>query len=111
MRELFSFDLDDRDPFPMTPPKPEAACEDGRRPPASPLNDLLNRKAEPGTILHDLSQASQISLVARYMALHPIARDAFEERAAILEHDAGLSRQDAEAEAFRLVMQAFRDAE
>ena len=111
MRELFSFDLDDRDPFPMTPPGSGLARERHGRSPTSPLKDLARCKAEPGTLLNDVSRPSQMSLVARYMALHPIARDAFEERAAILEHDAGLSRQDAEAEAFRLVMQAFRNAE
>ncbi|MEP0960658.1 MAG: hypothetical protein ABJQ70_19100 [Roseobacter sp.] len=55
------------------------------------------------------SNLSQKSLVAKYMALDPEARDAFEERAAILEYDAGLSRAEAERQAFIEVMDAYRD--
>lgn len=55
------------------------------------------------------SKVSQMSLVAKFMALDPIARCAFEERAAILEYDAGLSRAEAERQAFILVMDAYRD--
>lgn len=52
---------------------------------------------------------SQQSLVAKYMALDPVALDAFEERAAILQFDAGLSREEAERQAFFQVMDAFRE--
>lgn len=54
-------------------------------------------------------KVSQVSLVAKFMALDPIARDVFEERAAILEYDAGLSRAEAERQAFIQVMDAYRD--
>ncbi|MDW3223012.1 MAG: hypothetical protein R8G34_09040 [Paracoccaceae bacterium] len=54
-------------------------------------------------------KVSQMSLVAKFMALDPIARDAFEERAAILEYDAGLTRAEAERQAFILVMEAYGD--
>ncbi|WP_299680589.1 hypothetical protein [uncultured Roseobacter sp.] len=51
---------------------------------------------------------SQKSLVAKFMALDPIANDAFEERAAMLQFDAGMSREEAEREAFIQVMAAYR---
>lgn len=52
-----------------------------------------------------------MSLVARFMSLDPVARDAFEERAAILEFDSGFTREEVEAKAFQMVMQAFHDSE
>lgn len=52
------------------------------------------------------SRKSQESLVAKFMALDPIAHDRFNERAAILEYDAGMTRAEAERKAYRDVMQA-----
>lgn len=49
------------------------------------------------------------SLISSFMALDPVANDAFEERAAILEYVEGLPRAEAELLAFRRVMTAIGD--
>lgn len=68
-------------------------------------------RPEPATnsplLAVQLSQESQTSLVARFMSLHPIAKDAFEERAAILEYEGGFHRREAEAEAMRMTLALF----
>ncbi len=111
MRELFKFDVNACDPAPDCVPSPQPTRTAPSRSRASPLEELAKCDAPHGSLLQQLSRPSQMSLVARYLALEPMACDAFEERAAILEHDAGLSRQEAEAEAFRMVMEAYRNAE
>ncbi|MEP1613532.1 MAG: hypothetical protein ABJL72_16635 [Roseobacter sp.] len=101
MYKLFTFNADAAAPCPPSSP---------------PLRSATNAKDEPALATAKAltpnrnSTLSQMSLVAKFMALDPIALDAFEERAAILEYDAGLSRADAEREAFTQVMQAFREA-
>ncbi|EAR50309.1 hypothetical protein OG2516_07178 [Oceanicola granulosus HTCC2516] len=109
MNDLFRFDFDEAEKvqIPPTPPRQEGVDKAPAKHAA--LADLANCDSEPGSLVWQLSHPSQMSLVARYMALDDTARDAFEERAAILEHDAGLPRPAAETLAFREVMQAYRD--
>lgn len=52
------------------------------------------------------SRKSQESLVAKFMALDPIAYDRFNERAAILQYDVGMTRAEAERRAYRDVLQS-----
>lgn len=103
MYELFTFDLGpDARPTTSQPFQPVATgCGDDS---ASETDNALIP-----IIKHRPSQMSQMSLVARYMALDPNARDIFEERAAILQFEAGFSRADAERRAFALVMERYRD--
>lgn len=56
-----------------------------------------------------VAKATQPSLIAKFMALDPIINDAFEERAAILEYDAGVPRAEAEFRAFREIMAKFKE--
>lgn len=99
MYELFTFD-------PRSTARPSSSRPVATRPPVEPERDVHNpliRREKPRR-----SQRSQRSLVASYMALDPIARELFEERAAILEYEAGLARADAERQAFHMVMQRYR---
>lgn len=108
MRELFKFDPD-FDPASdlVRPNRIEAHVHS-----TAPQSTLVQQLFPDDEVTRAfLSQVSQKSLVARFMDLDPIAKELFEERAAILQYEAGLSRPDAETTAFRLVMQAYRDAE
>ena len=99
MYKLFTFSLDADALCPPSRPRGSSATNtETLRPVATdkPLVGIRN------------TALSQQSLVAKYMALDPVALDAFEERAAILQFDAGLSREDAERQAFIQVMEAFR---
>ncbi|MEL7213266.1 MAG: hypothetical protein AAGK92_11420 [Pseudomonadota bacterium] len=100
MYKLFTFDMDVADNRASSPPTLEPATNTGYQPQKTTDNTLTQLRK---------SDLSQKSLVAEYMALDPIALDAFTERAAILQYDAGISRAEAEREAFIHVMQAFRD--
>lgn len=103
MYELFTFDLGSDIPAAPSPPPPPVATRGIGACTLPPQNTLISReKSGP-------SQVSQMSLVARYMALDPLALELFEERAAILEYDAGLSRSEAERRAFAFVMARYRD--
>ncbi|MEO1798634.1 MAG: hypothetical protein AAFR53_16760 [Pseudomonadota bacterium] len=73
-------------------------------PKGSLLAALKDDDAPLGSLM---SHMSRPSLVAQFMSLDPIAKEAFEERAAILEYESGLSRPKAEAKAMRMVCQAF----
>lgn len=53
------------------------------------------------------SPKSPSSLIAQFMALDPVALELFEERAAILEYDAGLPRDEAKRRAFAMVIAEF----
>lgn len=75
---------------------------------ATDIKDEASGATFKALIKNRNSALSQKSLVAKFMALDPIAHELFEERAAIQEYDAGLSRADAEREAFIQVMQTFR---
>ena len=67
--------------------------------------DKPNFTAAKTSALQNLGRSiSEPSLIARYMALDGTAQDAFQERAAILEYQNGMSRPQAELEAFRMVM-------
>ncbi len=109
MRELFQFDIYEEDKATVHAPSAQKARAEPLRPKRSLIEQLANSTAPTGALLQQLSLMSPMSLVAKYMALDNIARELFEERAAILEYDAGLPRPEAEAEAFRMVMQAYRD--
>lgn len=113
MSELFQFDVheDDEDHEAAgNAPSAQDPRAHTPRPKPSLIAKLANSNAPPGSLLQQLSPMSPMSLVAKYMALDDVARELFEERAAILEYDAGLPRPEAEAEAFRMVMQAYRDS-
>ncbi len=100
MYKLFTFDAASSTTCPPSPSPPQSAT--------STKNETSRATSKALTKIRN-SALSQKSLVAKFMALDPIALDAFEERAAILEFDAGLSRADAEREAFFQVIQAFRE--
>ncbi len=100
MYKLLTFDMDVTDNLALSPPRREAATNAGCQAQIATDNTLTQLRK---------SDLSQKSLVAEYMALDPVALDAFEERAAILQYNAGMSRAEAERQAFIQVMQAFRD--
>ncbi|MEO1749775.1 MAG: hypothetical protein AAFR27_14390 [Pseudomonadota bacterium] len=67
--------------------------------------DKPNFTAAKTSALQNLGRSlAEPSLIARYTALDPIAKDAFQERAAILEYQDGMTRPQAELEALRMVM-------
>ena len=103
MSKLFKFEL----PHPDSSAIQNAEPKSGTAASHADLPDLTKLIQH----VHQKKRLSQMSLVARFMSLDPVARDAFEERAAILEFDAGFTREEAEAKAFQMVMQAFHDAE
>lgn len=99
MYELYTFDPEGDGKAVPSPPRPVAtrALEEHVGELPNPLMQSENRRRP------------QMSLVARYMALDPTARDLFEERAAVLEYDAGLPRPEAERRAFAMVVARYRD--
>lgn len=78
-------------------------------PSASALKDLPDLTASM-RVHKKQERMSHMSLVAKFMALDPITRDLFEERAAILEESSGMTRHQAERMAFKMVMQAHQKA-
>ena len=91
------------DPTAPAPTRPTAYPNLRRAPQRSQPTPLNVHK-----ITQNPSQMSQMSLVAKYMATDPDIKYAFEERAAIIEHDAGLPRAEAETRAFRSIMTEIR---
>lgn len=72
---------------------------------ASGLKGLENFNAPLGSFM---SHITKPTLIGKYMALDPLVREVFQERAAILEYDAGFSRDEAERRALRMVMDRIR---
>ncbi|WP_227268735.1 hypothetical protein [Roseobacter weihaiensis] len=99
MYKLFTYNVATDAPCPPSQPSQEPATKSPATSPHATANPLQNRAN---------SNLSQKSLVAKFMALDSIARDAFEERAAILQFDAGMSRDEAEREALIQVMATYR---
>lgn len=100
MYSLFTFQIDKDATCSSSMPKREDATNQENAASAATVKSLPKIRN---------SALSQKSLVAEYMALDPVIQDAFEERAAILQYEAGLSREEAERRAFIQVMEAFRD--
>lgn len=100
MHKLFTFNIDEVGHGAPSSQTRETATDGEHQPQIATDNTLMQKRK---------SELSQKSLVAKYMALDPNVHDAFEERAAILQFDAGLSCAEAERQAFIEVMQAFRD--
>lgn|GEM_PF-5407983 len=116
MFDFFSFDLDEisLDQGAEVGAPEESPAAPKQEPTANPVKSLLDEVGDLTELMlsnrrkrQQESQKSRESQVAKFMALDPVARDAFEERAAILEYEAGFSREEAELRAFQLVVHAF----
>ena len=107
MSKLFSFDLEEDVLDPRVASVPGQSHNELNSPEPAKTNSTAGYVSRhQGQLQH----RSQMSLVAKYMALDPVALHAFEERAAILEFDQGFTREVAEMEAFRRVMKEFQDS-
>ena len=105
MTELFQFEWG-ADTAPAQH-QPSRHINDNRIPEGSAFAELERRTTPLGA---RVSQLSRKSLVAKFMALDELARDAFEERAAILEIEGGLPRDKAEAKALAMIIKAYQHA-
>ncbi len=107
MSKLFSFDLDEDVLDPRVASVPGQTHNELNSPKPANTNSTIGFSAYyQGPLQH----RSQMSLVAKYMALDPVAFHAFEERAAILEFDQGFTKEEAEMEAFRRVMKEYQES-
>lgn len=113
MLDLFTFDPDEPFNIPDKEPSDDPQHNAGTLSPKAvqpgPLiNDLMNSNAPLGTFI---SHFTKPSLIAQYFDLDPIARDCFQERAAIYEFEAGMPRDEAERKALREIMAKLREAQ